>query len=67
MYDCCMTYTDLSQNNFFFSDVSNNWLILTNSWFHLKKSVSNTDIPRLPFTQDTFIDRWLKIEKKDLI
>ena len=46
------------------SNVSNNCLMFTNSWFYLKKFISNAVIPwKLPLIQDIFIDRWLKIWK----
>ena len=42
--DSCMTQTESSQNNFIFSNVSNNWQIFSNSWLYLKKFISNAII-----------------------
>ena len=47
-------------NDFFFSNVLNSWLIFTNSWFYVKKFISNAVIPwSLLFFQDIFNDRFL--------
>ena len=44
MCDSCMTLTESSQNDFFLSNVSNNRLMFINSWFYVKKFISNAVI-----------------------